>query len=73
MFELERGLEMLELQNFVSKYGMGIRVEELVVKAYRRLVIDGHDCFILNERYINVDGHNYQLIRKNRQWTVKEF
>ena len=66
---------MRELQDFVNGYGLGISKEKLIVKAYRQLSADGHDCYILNDRYIGIDGKEYQLIksRKEDRWIAKEF
>ena len=66
---------MTELQNFVNGFGFGISKEKLIEKAYRQLSADGHDCYILNGRYIGIDGKEYQLIksRKHDAWIAKEF
>ena len=66
---------MNALQNFVDKYGLWISKEELIEKAYRQLSVDGHKCYIINDKYINVDGQDFQLIksRKKDRWIVKEF
>ena len=66
---------MKALQDFVNGYGFGISKEKLIVKAYRQLSADGHDCYILNDRYIGVDGEEFQLIksRKHDAWIVKPF
>lgn len=66
---------MKELQAFVDGYGFGISKEKLAVKAYRHMRDEGHDCYIINDRYIGVDGKEYQLIksRKQNRWIVKEY
>ena len=66
---------MKELQNFVNGYGLGISKEKLIEKAYFQLTADGHDCYTINDRYISIDGKDYQLIksRKEDRWVVKEF
>lgn len=66
---------MKALQEFVNNYGFGISKEKLIERAYRQLSVDGHKCCIINDRYINVDGTDYQLIksRKENRWIVKEF
>ena len=66
---------MNALQNFVNGFGFGISKEELIHKAYRQLTADGHACFIINEKYINVDGEDLQLIksRKENRWIAKAF
>lgn len=63
---------MKALQNFVDQFGTGISVKKLIEKAYRQLELEGHDCCILNEKYIIVDGVEYRLVRKNGDWIVKE-
>lgn len=66
---------MTTLQNFVNNFGLGISKEKLVEKAYRQLTVDGHDCCILNEKYLIIDGKEYQLIKskKENRWIAKEF
>lgn len=66
--------KMTALQNFVDNYGFGISKEKLVEKAYWNLCSD-HDCCIINEKYIGIDGKEFQLIKSKKQnrWIVKEF
>lgn len=66
---------MKALQNFVDNFGLGISKENLITKAYRQLSANGHDCYIINGKYINVDGEDLQLIksRKEDRWIVKGF
>lgn len=66
---------MTALQNFVNNFGLGISKENLIKKAYGQLTADGHDCCILNGKYIIIDGKEYQLIksRKEDRWIAKEF
>ena len=63
-----------ELQGFVDQYGLGISKVRLIDKAYRFMEGNGHDCYILNDLYIGIDGAEYQLIksRKEDRWIVKE-
>lgn len=65
---------MQELQRFVDRFGFGISKEKLADKAYWYMVSEGHDCYIVNERYIGVDGKEYQFSksRKQNRWIVKE-
>ena len=66
---------MEELQRFVDGFGLGISVEKLASKAYNEMSKMGHEVWIVNDRYLAVDGHEYQFIqsRKNNRWIVKEF
>ena len=66
---------MKELQKFVSNFGLGIRVEELVVKAYYHMRALGHMAVIVNDRYLEVDGQSFQFIksRANGCWKVKAY
>lgn len=66
---------MTALQNFVDGYGFGISKEKLIIKAYRQLSADGHNCYIINDKYIGIDGEEFQLIksRKEDRWIVKKF
>ena len=64
---------MKEFQSFVDDFGIGISKRELMKKAYTWLTSRGHDCYILNEIYLGVDGEEYQVIksRKMGRWIVK--
>ena len=64
---------MKALQNFVNQFGLGISKEQLITKAYYSLSRE-HECYIINDRYINIDGVEYQVIksRKENRWIVKE-
>lgn len=66
---------MKELQEFVNHYGLGIKVEDLVVKAYRFLSRDHEDLYTINDRYLHVDGVDYHFTksRKENRWVVKAF
>lgn len=68
------------LKNYVAGYGTGISVEKFVKKIYQYLMfmVDSEmreKIVILNDRYLIVDGVNYQFIRKRSigKWEVKTF
>ena len=63
------------VQAIVNQFGLGISVKELAVMVYDQLVAQGEDVYILNERYIGVNGDNFQLVKSKAkgQWIVKEF
>lgn len=63
------------IEEIIGKYGFGITVENLAELVYRELALKGFCPSIMNDRYISVDGANYQLIksRSKGQWTVKKF
>lgn len=62
------------IQEMVNAYGFGISVEKLVSELYWKLTIEGADACIVNGRYLEVDGVNYQLkkTRSKGHWTVVE-
>lgn len=62
-----------EIQGFVDYYGLGISKEKLAEKTYRYMDGNGHDCYVLNGKYIGVDGEEFQFIksRKEGRWIVK--
>ena len=66
---------MMELQKFVSRFGLGLRVEELAVNAYYHMRALGHMVVIVNDRYLEVDGQRFQFIksRANGCWKVKAY
>ena len=63
-----------KIQELVNAYGFGISVKDLAVAVYRKLTADGEMAYIVNERYIGVDGKTYQFLktRSRGHWTVKE-
>lgn len=65
---------MTALQNFVDQFGLGISKEQLIDKAYRQLCAK-HDCCVINDKYISIDGVELQVIKSRKQdrWIVKEF
>lgn len=64
-----------KIQAIVNNFGFGISVQELAEKVYWQLVADGENPCIVNDRYIEVNGANFQLIkaRAKGHWVVKEF
>ena len=63
------------ITNNLPRFGIGLNVEELVTKIYVLLILRGYEPCIVNDRYIECDGINYQFIksRANGCWKVKEF
>lgn len=68
------------LKNYVAGYGTGISVEKFVKKIYQYLMFMAdpemrEKIAILNDRYLIVDGVNYQFIKKRSvgKWEVKTF
>lgn len=63
-----------ELQGFVDNFGLGISKEKLASKAYFYMENNGHECFTINEKYISIDGEEFQFIksRATDKWIVKE-
>ena len=66
---------MKALQKFVDQFGLGISKKELTGKAYWAMKAQGHDVCIVNEKYLEMDGVNYQFIKSKAQyrWIVKSF
>ena len=62
-----------ELQGFLDYYGLGISKEKLAEKAYSYMTSNGHECYILNGRYLGIDGEEYQMIKSvaNNCWIAK--
>lgn len=63
-----------EIQGFIDFFGLGISKEKLAVKAYDFMKNNGHNCYILNGKYIGVDGEEFQFIKSKAKdcWIVKE-
>lgn len=63
-----------KVQEIVSGYGFGISVKDLAVAVYRKLTAAGEMAYIVNERYVGVNGKTYQFLktRSKGQWTVRE-
>lgn len=62
-----------KIQNFINNWGLGLPVQDLVTKVYRHVEAEGHESYILNDRYISVDGVEYRFTksRKEGRWIVK--
>ena len=62
-----------KIQNFINNWGLGLAVKDLAEKTYRFMEAEGHDSYVLNERYIGVDGVEYRFVksRKEGRWIVK--
>ena len=62
-----------EIQGFVDFFSFGINREKLAEKAYRYMEANGHECYILNGKYIGVDGEEFQFIKSTKEgrWIVK--
>lgn len=63
-----------ELQEKADEYMLGISKEKLVSKMYREMELDGHECCVMNGKYLIVDGEEFQFIksRKENRWIVKK-
>lgn len=63
------------IEEIIRKYGFGMSIEQLASRVYFDLVALGYKPCIVNDRYIEVDNENYQLIksRSKGHWTVKTF
>ena len=65
---------MKRMQEIVNGFGFGITKEKLMEKVYRVLETEGHDVYVLNDKYIGIDGYEYQVVKsaKEGRWIVKE-
>lgn len=65
---------MKRMQEIVNGFGFGITKEKLMEKVYRVLEAEGHDVYLLNDKYIGIDGYEYQVVKsaKEGRWIVKE-
>ena len=65
---------MKRMQEIVNGFGLGITKEKLIEKVYRVLEAEGHDVYVLNDKYIGIDGYEYQVVKsvKEGRWIVKE-
>ena len=65
---------MERLQQIINEYGFGISKETLISVAYMKLKKEGHEVYILNDKYIGIDGYEYQVIKslKENRWIAKE-
>ena len=63
------------IQAIVNKFGLGISVQALADEVYNKLALAGENPCILNDRYIEVNGAKFQLVKAKAkgQWIVKEF
>ena len=65
---------MKRMQEIVNGFGFGITKEKLIEKVYRVLEAEGHDVYVLNGKYIGIDGYEYQVVKNTKEgrWVVKE-
>ncbi len=65
---------MKRMQEIVNGFGFGITKEKLMEKVYRVLEAEGHDVYVLNDKYIGIDGYEYQVVKNTKEgrWIVKE-
>ncbi len=65
---------MERLQQIINGFGFGITKEKLIEKACRALEAEGHTVYILNDKYIGIDGYEYQVVKsaKEHRWIAKE-
>lgn len=63
------------IQHYVDNFGLGISKEALVDKVYWFMYNLKYDVCVINGRYLDVNGNEYQFIKskKNYRWIVKEF
>lgn len=73
-FEVLIGLDKLDfVQNYLNGFGTGISKEKLVSKVYWFLNFHGINSCILNDKYIEIENHIFEFIRKRStdSWLVK--
>ncbi len=61
------------IQNYLDGFGTGISKEKMVSKVYRYLETFGIHACILNDKYLELENHIYELIRQRSKdsWLVK--
>lgn len=64
-----------KIKNITDRYGLNIKVEELVSRVYRELRSQGENIYILNDKYLLFEGQEFSLRRnrKDNEWKVKAF
>ena len=64
-----------ELQDKVDFYGLGFGIKELVLKMYKEMSMNDHECTILNDKYLIVDDEKFQFAKNRNEgkWIVKRF
>lgn len=61
------------LNELVKAFGTRMSKKTLANKIYIVLDHAGVDVTILNEKYLDVCGYEFQFIKKKTGWEVKEF
>lgn len=61
------------IQHYLDGFGTGISKEKMVSKVYRYLETFGIHACILNDKYLELENHIYELIRQRSKdsWLVK--
>lgn len=67
-------MEKMMIKGFVANYGTGVSTEKMVSMIYRFLTGQVKNVHIVNDKYISVNGREFQLIRRKSKgmWEVKE-
>lgn len=67
-------MEKYMIEQAVSNFGTGISTKKMVSKLYWLLYGQVKNVHIVNEKYISVNGREFQLIRRKSKgmWEVKE-
>lgn len=65
---------MNTIQEIINNYGFGISTKDIASEVYWELEALGYDPCLVNDRYVEVEGITYQLLktRSKGHWTVKE-
>ena len=63
-----------KIQSIINKYGFAVSTKSIASEVYWELKALGFSPCIVNDRYIEVDGVMYQLLktRAKGHWTAKE-
>lgn len=61
------------LNELVQNFGTRMSKEKLVDKMYSLIASKGIDVAVLNEKYLDVCGRQFQFIKRKTGWEVKEF
>lgn len=62
---------MLEMLNeIVQDYGLRMSKQELAIKVEHAICRE-YEAYVLNDKYLIVNGENYQFIKTKHGWVVK--
>lgn len=61
------------LQRIADEFGLGANTKNIANEAYWRMIALGYKVYMINERYLEVEGDEYRFSKNSKEgkWMVK--